>query len=126
MQLYIIYQDLDDELITYLNWYRSYDSDYDRVFIINHSPKLKIMMPELAGELKDKRLTIVDSKGKVYLDHKAWIMSLYSLKKYREWSYFFARTGNRHLVENVALKLSTSCFAIGELINQEIKRKVEV
>ena len=121
-KLYFIYNSDDQELISYLQWLKAFSSNYDRIFIVNHSTKVKIMMPDLLPYLTDNRLIVVDESGKVYLNQKAWILSLYSVKKYREWSYFFARSGNYNLIEGVALKLESSIYSIGELITQEINK----
>lgn len=46
--------------------------------------------PNLNHELTAEDLTVVSNKGAVYFGPKAWLMVLWSLTQYREWSYRLA------------------------------------
>jgi predicted DCC family thiol-disulfide oxidoreductase YuxK len=46
--------------------------------------------PELNHDLTSDDLTAISDKGAVYFGPKAWLMVLWSLCRYREWSYRLA------------------------------------
>ena len=46
--------------------------------------------PKLNHELTSKDLTVVSDQGAVYFGPKAWLMVLWSLCRYRDWSYRLA------------------------------------
>ena len=46
--------------------------------------------PQLNHELTSEDLTAITDQGAVYLGPKAWLMVLWTLSRYREWSYRLA------------------------------------
>ena len=46
--------------------------------------------PHLNHELTSEDLTVISDQGAVYLGPKAWLMVLWSLSRYRDWSYRLA------------------------------------
>jgi predicted DCC family thiol-disulfide oxidoreductase YuxK len=46
--------------------------------------------PKLNHDLTSEDLTVVSDQGAVYFGPKAWLMVLWSLCRYREWSYRLA------------------------------------
>jgi predicted DCC family thiol-disulfide oxidoreductase YuxK len=46
--------------------------------------------PQLNHQLTGEDLTVISDKGAVYLGPKAWLMVLWALCRYREWSYRLA------------------------------------
>jgi predicted DCC family thiol-disulfide oxidoreductase YuxK len=46
--------------------------------------------PQLDHDLTKQDLTVVDDLGRVYFGPKGWLMVLWSLARYREWSYRLA------------------------------------
>jgi predicted DCC family thiol-disulfide oxidoreductase YuxK len=46
--------------------------------------------PELNHEQTSKDLTVISDQGAVYFGPKAWLMVLWSLTRYRDWSYRLA------------------------------------
>jgi predicted DCC family thiol-disulfide oxidoreductase YuxK len=46
--------------------------------------------PKLDHELTSKDLTVISDQGAVYRGSKAWLMLLWALRRYREWSYRLA------------------------------------
>ena len=46
--------------------------------------------PQLNHDLTAEDLTVISSEGAVYFGPKAWLMVLWALCKYREWSYRLA------------------------------------
>lgn len=51
------------------------------------SDEARRRFPSLNHELTSNDLTVVSKEGAVYLGPKAWIMVLWALSGYREWSY---------------------------------------
>jgi hypothetical protein len=43
--------------------------------------------PKLNHELTSEDLTVISDKGDVYFGPKAWLMVLWALVRYRDWSY---------------------------------------
>ena len=56
-------------------------------FVPCASDEARKLYPQLNHELTKSDLTVVDDRGAVYFASKAWLMVLWSLSKYREWSY---------------------------------------
>ena len=46
--------------------------------------------PKLNHELTTEDLTVISDQGAVYFGPKAWLMMLWALSPYREWSYRLA------------------------------------
>ena len=51
------------------------------------SEEARRRFPSLNHELTSRDLTVISDDGAVYLGPKAWIMVLWALSSYREWSY---------------------------------------
>ena len=51
------------------------------------SDQARHRFPSLNHELTSNDLTVISDEGAVYLGPKAWIMVLWALSGYREWSY---------------------------------------
>ena len=54
------------------------------------SEEAKHRFPHLDHELTEKDLTVIAEDGGVYFGPKAWLMVLWALSRYREWSYRLA------------------------------------
>jgi predicted DCC family thiol-disulfide oxidoreductase YuxK len=68
-------------------------------FMASLSDEAHALFPELCREAQE--LIVVDDEGGVYRDTDAYIMVLYALKPYREWSLRFAGPMLRPLVKNL-------------------------
>lgn len=51
------------------------------------SERARQRFPELNHEMTSEDLTVITDQGAVYFGPKAWLMVLWALKRYREWSY---------------------------------------
>ena len=60
------------------------------VFVPCASEQARRRYPDLNHELTKSDLTVIDDRGAVYFGPKAWLMVLWSLTRYREWSYRLA------------------------------------
>src|SRR5215813_2673892 len=57
------------------------------VFVACKSDEARRRFPCLDHELTSKDLTVIGDQGQVYMGSKAWLMVLWALSQYREWSY---------------------------------------
>lgn len=56
-------------------------------FVPCNSDEARWRYPQLDHAVTEKDLTVVSDDGEVYFGPKAWLMVLWSLARYREWSY---------------------------------------
>jgi predicted DCC family thiol-disulfide oxidoreductase YuxK len=56
-------------------------------FVPCNSDEARRRYPQLNHALTQKDLTVVSDQGAVYFGPKAWLMVLWALTRYREWSY---------------------------------------
>jgi hypothetical protein len=61
------------------------------VFIPAGSARAARLFPELAGSNEPEELVVISDEGGVYREALAWIMCLYALQEYRDWSIRLAR-----------------------------------
>jgi predicted DCC family thiol-disulfide oxidoreductase YuxK len=54
------------------------------------SDEARRRFPRLNHDLTTKDLTVISDRGAVYLGPKAWLMVLWGLRHYRDWSYRLA------------------------------------
>ena len=54
------------------------------------SDEARRRFPHLNHDITTKDLTVISEKGEVYFGPKAWLMVLWALTRYREWSYRLA------------------------------------
>jgi predicted DCC family thiol-disulfide oxidoreductase YuxK len=59
----------------------------DLVFVPCKSDEARRRFPYLDHELTSRDLAVIGDQGQVYLGSKAWLMVLWALSQYREWSY---------------------------------------
>lgn len=60
-------------------------------FLAADSAQIPRRFPELVGSMSPKALIVISNEGAVYRGAHAWIMCLYALEDYREWSCRLAR-----------------------------------
>ena len=57
------------------------------IFVPCKSEEARARFPQLDHDLTGKDLTVIGDQGEVYIGPKAWLMVLWALCQYREWSY---------------------------------------
>ena len=62
----------------------------DLVFVPCKSAEARRRFPQLNHEQTAQDLTVIGDHGEVYSGPKAWLMVLWALTQYREWSYRLA------------------------------------
>jgi predicted DCC family thiol-disulfide oxidoreductase YuxK len=71
-------------------WLEQQGKLVELVFVPCKSDEARRRFPHLDHDLTGKDLTVVGDQGDVYLGPKAWLMVLWALSQYREWSYRLA------------------------------------
>lgn len=83
------------------------------VFVPCKSEEARRRFPQLDHDLTAKDLTVVGDQGEVYLGPKAWLMVLWALSQYREWSYRLASPELLPTARRVVSLISQHRFQIG-------------
>jgi predicted DCC family thiol-disulfide oxidoreductase YuxK len=91
------------------------------------SEKARRRYPTLS-ETEPEELVVVSDEGDVYRGPQAWIVCLWALQDYREWSFRFARPAllplARGIVEWVSMRRHRLSRALGMMSDQEIALEV--
>ena len=61
------------------------------IFVPCASDTARKLYPQLNHDVTKKDLTVVGDDGAVYFGPKAWLMVLWALDRYRDWSYRLAK-----------------------------------
>jgi predicted DCC family thiol-disulfide oxidoreductase YuxK len=67
-------------------WLAQQPKYIDMVFVPVASEEAFYRYPKLNHALTVKDVTVISDQGAVYLGEKAWLMCLWGLRNYREWS----------------------------------------
>lgn len=67
-------------------WLVSQPKFIDLAFVAVASDEARLLYPALNHALTLRDVTVVDDRGGVYWGAKAWLMCLWALRDYREWS----------------------------------------
>ena len=73
--------------------------------------------PELNHELTSEDLTVISDQGAVYFGSKAWLMVLWALAGYREWSYRLATPELLPTTRRVVSLISQHRYQISRMAN---------
>jgi predicted DCC family thiol-disulfide oxidoreductase YuxK len=68
------------------NWLGSQPTYVELIFIAAGSEEARRRFPHLDHERALKELTVISDLGAVYRDAKAWLICLWAMREYREWS----------------------------------------
>ena len=69
--------------------------------------------PQLNHDLTKQDLTVIDDQGAVYFGPKAWLMVLWALTRYRDWSYRLAAPELLPTTKRVVSLISQNRYQIG-------------
>ena len=69
--------------------------------------------PKLDHELTKKDLTVIGEDGAVYFGPKGWLMVLWALSRYREWSYRLSTPELLPTTKRVVSTISQNRYQIG-------------
>ncbi len=87
----------------------------DLIFVPCKSVEARRRFPQLDHDLTAKDLTVIGDRGAVYLGPKAWLMVLWALTQYREWSYRLAAPELLPTTRRVVSLISQHRYQIGRL-----------
>lgn len=82
-------------------------------FVPCASDEARKRYPQLDHDLTKKDLTVVDDAGWVYFGPKAWLMVLWALARYRDWSYRLASPELLPTTKRVVSMVSQNRYQIG-------------
>jgi len=85
-KLYVIYDSACGFCCRRCRWLGRQPAFIDLQFIPRHSPEVTHRFPGIRKFLDGDELLVVSDGGAVYRGVNAWIICLYALQEYREWS----------------------------------------
>jgi predicted DCC family thiol-disulfide oxidoreductase YuxK len=85
------------------------------IFVPCASDEARKRFPQLNHELTKKDLAVVDDNGAVYFGPKAWLMVLWALTRYREWSYRLAAPELLPTTKRVVSAISQNRYQISRV-----------
>jgi predicted DCC family thiol-disulfide oxidoreductase YuxK len=84
-------------------------------FVACASEEARKRYPFLDHDLTTKDLTVVSEEGAVYFGPKAWLMVLWALTRYRDWSYRLATPELLPTTKRVVSVISQNRYQIGRV-----------
>jgi predicted DCC family thiol-disulfide oxidoreductase YuxK len=129
-KLYVLYDPKCELCCRLKNWILVQRSWMGLAVLEQGSEKARRLFPELEGIATRDDLAVVSDEGAVYLNEHAWIMVLYALVEYRDWSERLAHPLLMPLARQAFAALSKNRLFISnwlssEKIAEEL-RKVEI
>ncbi len=88
----------------------------DMTFIPCSSEAAHARYPELDHDLTKSDLTVLDNRGAVYFGPKAWLMVLWALESYRDWSYRLSTPELLPTTKRVVSAISQNRYQISRMI----------
>lgn len=88
----------------------------DMTFIPCSSEAARRRYPELDHELTKSDLTVLDHRGAVYFGPKAWLMVLWALESYRDWSYRLSSPELLPTTKRVVSAISQNRYQISRVV----------
>jgi predicted DCC family thiol-disulfide oxidoreductase YuxK len=86
-------------------------------FVPCNSDEARKRYPHLDHALTTKDLTLVSDEGEVYFGPKAWLMVLWALSAYREWSYRLSSPERLPTTKRVVSLISQNRYQISRVTN---------
>jgi len=83
------------------------------VFVPCKSEEARVRFPHLDHDLTAKDLTVIGDQGEVYMGPKAWLMVIWALSQYREWSYRLSSPELLPTTRRVVSMISQHRYQIG-------------
>jgi predicted DCC family thiol-disulfide oxidoreductase YuxK len=88
----------------------------DMIFVPCASEEAHKRYPELNHDLTKTDLTVIDNRGAVYFGSKAWLMVLWALTRYREWSYRLSSPELLPTTKKVVSAISQNRYQISRVV----------
>ena len=84
-------------------------------FVPCASDEARQRFPQLNHDLTKNDLTVIGDNGAVYFGPKAWLMVLWALTRYREWSYRLASPELLPTTKRVVSAISQNRYQLGRV-----------
>lgn len=88
----------------------------DLLFVPCASDEARKRYPQLDHDLTKSDLTVVDNRGAVYFGPKAWLMVLWALTRYRDWSYRLSSPELLPTTKRVVSAISQNRYQISRMV----------
>lgn len=85
------------------------------VFVPCKSEEARLRFPHLDHDLTANDLTVIGDQGEVYMGPKAWLMVIWALSQYREWSYRLSSPELLPTTRRVVSMISQHRYQIGRV-----------
>lgn len=96
-------------------WLAEQSKLIEMIFVPCASAEARKRFPQLNHDLTKQDLTVVSDDGAVYFGPKAWLMVLWSLTRYRDWSYRLAAPELLPTTKRVVSAISQNRYQITRL-----------
>jgi predicted DCC family thiol-disulfide oxidoreductase YuxK len=103
----------------YAYWLSRQPALVELKFIPLRSPEVACRFPGLDSFQPDQQLLVVSDEGAVYQGPQAWIMGLYALKRYREWSLLLAHPTLLPVARPACELISTNRLCLAQWLGKE-------
>lgn len=100
-----------------VEWLKAQPKYLELEFLVVDSPLVESRYPGLKAELLKKELTVVDDEGGVYYGENAYVISLYALRRYREWSIRLSNPRARPFVRKALHAVTEHRHTLSELFS---------
>ena len=97
------------------DWLAEQSKLVDLVFMPCASDEARKRFPQLNHDLTKNDRTVISNDGAVYFGPKAWLMVLWALTRYREWSYRLASPELLPTTKRVVSAISQNRYQISRV-----------
>lgn len=97
------------------DWLAEQSKLVEMAFVPCASEEARKRFPQLNHDLTKKDLTVVSDDGAVYFGPKAWLMVLWGLTRYRDWSYRLASPELLPTTKRVVSAISQNRYQISRV-----------
>lgn len=128
-RIYVLYDESCGVCSRLRSWIIEQPAYLEIEFVPAGSDDARRLFPELCHDDGVTDLLVVTDEGDVYIGSAAWIICLYALVEYRDWSYRFARGPLRPLARQAWELLSANRGPLSRLLelksDAELRRQIE-
>ena len=122
--LYVLYDARCDFCRRCRGWLCQQPAFVRLAFIPLQSPEVTIRFPGIEAFHPDERLVVISDAGEVWQGEGAWIMCLWALREFREWSLRLANPVLRPFARQVCERVSENRHAISRWFEHEPVERV--
>lgn len=116
-RLYLLYDARCELCCRLQHWLQDQEKWLELKLLPAGSEQARKMFPGLEKIASEQDLVAISDEGEVYLNDRAWIMSLYALAEYRQWAWRLAHPLLMPLARQAFEALSRNRYAISRWLN---------